>query len=115
MHCLDVIPGPEGGDGVAVAEIVQAGVWQADGGYKTLEAVIDRVGGQVLPGLIAENKAIVLPNRARPEAVTELPGAVLLQELDHGGGGGDRAALVVLGGDKAKLSRLAGDVLELLV
>ena len=38
-----------------------------------------------------------------------------LQQLYHRGGGGDCPALAVFGGDKAELSRLARDILELLV
>ena len=115
LHGFDVIPGPESCHGVAVAEIVEPRVRQTDRSREAFVVVIDRVGGKMLPSLIAEDKAGILPDRPRPEAVPELLCPMLLQQFDHGGGGGDRAALVVLGGDQAELPRLAGDVLELLV
>ena len=54
LHGFDVIPGPESCHGVAVAEIVEPRVRQTDRSREAFVVVIDRVGGKMLPSLIAE-------------------------------------------------------------
>ena len=43
LYGLDIVPGPEGGHGIAVSQIVEPCVRQTDRGGDPLEVVIDRV------------------------------------------------------------------------
>ena len=115
LYGLEIVPGPEGSDGEAVAQVMQAGLREADRGHKALVVVIDRVGRQALPDLVAEHEPGILPQRPGLQLRLRLLGLVPLQELDHEGRGGDGPALAVLGGDKVELPRTVGDLLELFV
>ena len=99
----------------AVAQVMQAGLREADRGHKALVVVIDRVGRQALPDLVAEHEPGILPQRPGLQLRLRLLGLVPLQELDHEGRGSNGPALAVLGGDKVELPRTVGDLLELFV
>lgn len=45
LHGLNIIPGPDCGHGVAVAQVVEAGRGKADGGHDLLVMVIHGAGG----------------------------------------------------------------------
>ena len=115
LYGLEIVPGPEGSDGEAVAQVMQAGLREADRGHKALVVVIDRVGRQALPDLVAEHEPGILPQRPGLQLRLRLLGLVPLQELDHEGRGSNGPALAVLGGDQVELPRPAGDLLELFV
>ena len=112
---LDIVPGPEGRNCKAVPEIVQTCVRHTDRGHDLLVVVVKGAGGKVVAPCVREYIPAVMPERTSPQPVPGLLRPVLLQQLRHGDGGSDGAALVVFSRSKDVFPRVAGDVLELLV
>ena len=115
LDSLDIIPSPEGSNCKAVSEIVQTCVRHTDRGHNLLVVVVKGAGGKVVAPCVREYIPAVMPEGTSFQPVPGLLGLVLLQQLYHESGGGDGAALVVFGGSKDIFSRVARDVLELLV
>lgn len=55
LHRFDIVTGADSGHGVAVAQIVKAGVRAADAGHDPLELLRDRPGHQVPADLVGEH------------------------------------------------------------
>lgn len=98
-----------------VTKVVQTCIGYADGGDAPLVPVIDRAGRQMLPHFIAEHIAAILPKRPGFKPHFDLLCLVPPKQRYHSRGGGDRAALTVLGGGKAVLSRLSRNALKLFI
>lgn len=64
LHGLDIVPGLQCCNGIAVPEIVQACVWHTDRGRDALKVVVERMRRQVGTNLIGEHIALILPKRA---------------------------------------------------
>ena len=85
LHGLDVIPGADGGYGIAVSEIVKTGIRAANGGPSFLEVFVYWVDSQMSAQLISENKAGIFPKRASPETLLCLFCPVGAQDLPDPG------------------------------
>ena len=96
-------------------QIVKAGVWKPNRGNQPFIVMIDRVGRKMPAQLVREHIPLVLPERTGSQPGFALLGLVVLQQLHHGRGHGDAPALAILGRYEAKVSRLAGDILKLLI
>ena len=95
LHGLDVIPGADGGYGIAVSEIVKTGIRAANGGHSFLEVFVYCVDSQMSAQLIGENKAGIFPKRASPETLLCLFCPVGAQDLQDPGSRGYGAGFIV--------------------
>ena len=115
LHCLDIVPGADGGHGVGVPQIMEADFRAADRGHNGLERPLNGVNVQVPPCLGGEHKPAVLPHGAQLQSLFRLHRPLVLQELHHPGGGSDGSALVVFERHKHIGATLLLLPLELLV
>lgn len=115
LNSFDIVAGANGGDGIRVAQIMEAGLWSAHGRYDPLEFAIHILRLQVTAQLIGEDVAGILPAFTITEAVFQLFLLDLAQCCDDERGQRDGAAFAVLGGHHAVLTFTAADILELFI
>lgn len=97
LHSLYIVTGTDGSHGVAVPEIVKAGIRAADLSYNALVFLGDRPRYQMTSDLVCKNKVLrIAPQTASAKLRGGLALPMLAEYIHYPGRGRDRARLVVL-------------------
>ena len=97
LHRLDVVSGADGVYGVCVPDVVESGLRGANRLGDSLKVSEHRRYRQMMSQFVSKHKAGVLPQRACPETLFDLTGALNLQIRHYHRSRRNRAALSALG------------------